>query len=75
MERWRLSERRTLQALAFPEEVVRGHRGRFIAHRRNRARLIRAVYDGELPAVITLYSPLSKRYFRGGGTYEDRILP
>jgi len=76
MERWRLSDRQTLQALLFPEEVLRGHGGRFIAHRRIRARLIRAVYeyDGELPAVITVYSPLAKRYFRGGGRYEDRIL-
>jgi hypothetical protein len=31
-------------------------------------------YDGEPPTVITVYSPLPKRYFRGGGRYEDRIL-
>jgi len=76
MERWRLSDRQTFQALLFPEEVVRGHGGRFIAHRRRRARLLRAVYeyDGDLAAVITVYSPLAKRYFHGGGRYEDRIL-
>jgi hypothetical protein len=28
-----------------------------------------------MPVVVTVYHPLTRRYFQGGGTYEDRILP
>ena len=75
-DRWRLTVPQVLHALLSPEEVLRGHRGRFIAHRRKGRRLIRAVYeyDAGLAAVITVYCPLAKRYFGGGGRYEDRIL-
>jgi hypothetical protein len=74
--RWRLTERTVLQALLFPEEVVRGHRNRYIAHRRSRGHVVRAVYEyeGKMPAVITVYYPAAGRYFRGGGIYEDKIL-
>jgi hypothetical protein len=27
-----------------------------------------------MPVVITVYYPLTRRYFQGGGTYEDLIL-
>jgi hypothetical protein len=74
--RWRLTGRKVLQALLFPEEVVRGHRNRYIAHRRSRGHVVRAVYEyeGNMPAVITVYYPAAGRYFRGGGIYEDKIL-
>ena len=76
IERWRLTERQVLRALLLPEEVLRGHRERFIAHRRQGTRVVRVVYeyDQHLPAVLTVYCPTVKRYFRGGGHYEDRIL-
>ena len=74
--RWGLSLRIILQALLFPEEVVRGHRERFIAHRRKGNHVIRAVYEyeGNAPVVITVYYPFMARYFQGGGNYEDQIL-
>lgn len=39
--------------------------------------LDRAVYEyeGELPVLVTVYFPLTERYFRGGGTHADKILP
>lgn len=74
--RWRLSLRTVLEALLFPEEVLRGHRNRFIAHRRDGDHGIRAVYEYEngAPVVITVYYPSSDRYFQGGGNFEDKIL-
>jgi hypothetical protein len=73
---WSLTDRQVLQTLLFPEEVLRGHRNRFIAHRRRRHHVVRVVYEYEvgLPVVITVYNPLAKRYFTGGGTYEDQVL-
>lgn len=32
MRRWKLTDRQVLRALLFAEEVLRGHRGRFLAH-------------------------------------------
>jgi hypothetical protein len=74
--RWGVSDRKVLQALLFPEEVLRGHRDRFIAQRRSGSHVVRAIYEyaGDLPVVITVYEPSAARYFRGGGTHEDRIL-
>lgn len=73
---WRLTERKVLQAVLFPDEVLRGHRERFIAHLRSGTHVVRAVYEyeGRTPVVVTVYHPSAARYFRGGGTYEDRIL-
>jgi hypothetical protein len=64
ISRWRLTERRVLQTL-FPEEVLRGHRSRFIAHRRRGSHVVRVIYEyeGNLPLVITVYRPFAKRYF------------
>jgi len=73
---WRLTARFVLRTLLFPEEVLRGHRGRFIAQRRQRKHVVRVVYEYEdkLAVVVTVYNPLAKRYFCGGGTYEDQLL-
>lgn len=75
MARWRLTDEAILLALLDPEEVLR-HRDRFIAHRRSRGHVIRVIYeyDGVLPVAITVYNPAVKRYFKGGGNYEDRVL-
>jgi hypothetical protein len=74
---WRLTERRVLQTLLFPGEVLRGHRDRYIAHRRFGSHLVRAVYEheGDLPVLITVYYPFARRYFQGGRIHEDQILP
>jgi len=76
MRRWRLTGQRVLQALLFPEEVLRGHRDRFIAHRRVGRHVVRVVYEyeGKTSVVVTVYYPFSERYFKGEGVYEDRIL-
>lgn len=73
--RWRLTDRKVLQALLVPEEVLLGHRGRFIAHRRSGSHVIRAVYqyEGDMPVLITVYYPFAERYFQGGRTHEDHI--
>ena len=64
------------ETMIFPEEVVGGHRGRYVAHRRYGSHLVRAVYeyDGEIPVLVTVYFPYSQRYFVGGGKYEDKIF-
>ena len=33
MQRWKLTERQAIRALFAPEEVLKGHRNRYIAHR------------------------------------------
>ncbi|HQE26069.1 MAG TPA: DUF4258 domain-containing protein [Candidatus Atribacteria bacterium] len=77
MTKWCLSEEMVIETLLFPEEVITGHRGRYIAHRRyNDNHLIRAVYeyDEEIPVIVTVYFPYSERYFKGGKIFEDKIL-
>ena len=76
-QRWKLSDRQVIRTLLAPEEVLRGHRSRYIAHRRVSRHLVRVIYeyDGKIPVAITVYYPLARRYFRGGGLYEDKILP
>ncbi|MBI3059038.1 MAG: DUF4258 domain-containing protein [Deltaproteobacteria bacterium] len=76
MRRWNLRDRQVLRALLFPEEVLRGHRNRFIAHRRAGRHVVRVVYEYEdrTPIVVTVYYPFAERYFKGGGLYEDQIF-
>lgn len=76
LEQWRLTDDLVVRALLFPEEVLIGHHGRFIAHLRRGDHLVRVIYEYEerLPVAVTVYSPFARRYFQGGGTYEDRIL-
>ena len=64
-----------LEIVIFPDEVVRGHNKRFVAHKLLNDYIVRAVYEyeNELPVIITLYIAKRKRYFRGG-IYEDKIL-
>ena len=73
---WQITERKVLEALLFPDEVVRGHRNRFIAHRRYGSHLVRAVYEYEakMAVVITVYFPSAERYYQGGRSHEDQIL-
>jgi|SRR5713101_7594522 hypothetical protein len=74
--KWQLTEQAVLRSLLYPEEVLRGHRDRFIAHRRSGRHIVRAVYEYEddLPVVVTVYHPLARRYFQGEGIYENHIL-
>jgi len=74
--RWNLRLEDVAESLLNPDEVLRGHSGRYIAHKVSKEHLIRAVYeyDGDLPVVITVYYPYSKRYYKGGGIYEDKIF-
>ena len=76
IKQWEIPSESVTEALMFPEEVIVGHRGRFIAHKRYGNHLIRAVYeyDATLPVVLTVYYPRSDRYFEGGEKYADKIF-
>lgn len=73
---WECTEDQTLETLLFPEEVLTGHRDRFIAHRKYGEHVLRVVYEYEdrCPLIVTVYFPYAKRYFQGGGHYADQIL-
>ena len=76
LAQWRLTDDLVVRTMLFPEEVLVGHHGRFIAHLRRGDHLVRVIYEYEetLPVAVTVYSPSVERYFRGGGDYEDRLL-
>lgn len=76
IKKWNLNEEMIIETLLLPEEVIIGHRNRYIAHRRYGNHLVRAVYEYEngLPVLLTVYFPYAERYFVGGGIYEDKIL-
>jgi hypothetical protein len=76
IKQWGILPETVGETLLFPEEVVLGHRGRFIAHKRYENHIIRAVYeyDATLPVLITVYFPRSERYFEGGKKYADKIF-
>jgi hypothetical protein len=65
-----------LNFLISPEEVIRGHVNRFIAHKRLNRHLTRVIYEYENKTIIVIAFYIShvNRYFRGG-IYEDKILP
>lgn len=74
---WNLEDEHVISAILYPEEVLIGHRSRFIAHKRRGRHLIRVVYeyDKMLPVVITVYYPYKERYFKGGKTFADKVFP
>lgn len=76
IKKWAITEEMAIETLLLPEEVIIGHRNRYIAHRRYVEHLVRAVYeyDYKLPVLVTAYFPYKDRYFRGGGMYEDKIF-
>ncbi len=76
MSVWGLSLGMVAETLLTPEEVLRGHRDRFIAQRRYGEHVLRVVYEYTegRPAVVTVYFPYAKRYFQGGGCFEDQVL-
>ncbi|MEO5358475.1 MAG: DUF4258 domain-containing protein [Nitrospirae bacterium YQR-1] len=74
--KWDIQEEMAAETLLLPDEVIVGHRNRYIAQRRYSNHVVRAVYeyvDG-FPVLVTLYFPSEHRYFRGGGIYEDKIF-
>ena len=76
MEKWGITQDTLLDALLFPEEVLRGHRGRYIAQKRLNGHVIRVIYEyvEGVPAIVTVYVPYAERYYQGGKTYEDKIF-
>ena len=76
MKKWGITDKMIVETLLSPEEVLIGHRGRFIGHRRYGDHVVRAVfeYQNRLPVLITVYFPYKDRYFKGGGIFEDKIL-
>ncbi len=73
---WHLRTKEVIEALLSCEEIVTGHRHRFIAHKLKGDSVIRIVYEYEekIPKVITVYAPKKERYFQGGGSYADKIF-
>ena len=76
INKWNLTIEMVAETLIEPEEVLISLQNRFIAHRRYDEHVLRAIYeyDNELPILITVYFPFSKRYFQGRGSYEDKIF-
>jgi len=76
INRWKLKIELVIEDLLYPEEVLVGHHNRYIAHKRYGNHLVRAIYeyDDHTPIVVTVYFPLSERYFKGGGMYADKIF-
>jgi hypothetical protein len=76
MIKWGLKEEMVVETLIKPEEVLTGHRDRYIAHRRYGNHLVRAIYEYEdkLPVLLTVYFPKTDRYFQGDSIYEDKIF-
>jgi hypothetical protein len=76
IKKWNIKEEMVIETLVQPEEVIIGHRNRYIAHRRYGNHLVRAVYEyeEELPILLTIYFPYTDRYFKGDGIYEDKIF-
>ena len=74
---WSLSVEMVLEALLYPDEVVKGHFNRYIAHKRHNGHVVRAVYEynEDIPVIVTVYKPSADRYFEGGGKFADKILP
>jgi len=74
--KWGVKEEMVVETLIFPEEVIVGHRDRYIAHKRYGNHLVRAVYEYEerLPVLLTVYFPYIERYFKGGSIYENKIF-
>jgi len=77
MRKWNLKEEVVGETLIYPEEVLMGHNKRFIAQKRYRKHIVRAVYEYEstMPVLVIVYFPYSKEYFQGSGKYEDKIFP
>jgi hypothetical protein len=76
IKKWGITEEMVAETLLLPEEVIVGHRNRYIAQRRYGNHLVRAVYEyeEEVPVLVTVYFPYQARYFKGGSTYEDKIF-
>ena len=76
MKDYRFKVEEILKFLINAEEVVKGHSGRFVAHKALNGYIVRIVYEYEnrTIAVITLYVARKERYWKGG-VYEDKILP
>jgi hypothetical protein len=47
INRWNLDVKMVFETLLYPEDVLVGHRGRFIAHKRYGMHLVRAIYEYE----------------------------
>ena len=75
-KKWQLFEDQIAEALLFPDEVLKGHLGRYIAHKLHGDHILRAVYEyyDDYTTVVTVYFPYASRYYQGGSKYEDNIL-
>ncbi len=77
IKKWQITLEAVFNTLLEPEEVLVGHNKRFIAHKCFEQHVLRAIYEYDefIPVLITVYYPYKERYFQGGGSFEDQILP
>ena len=68
LNRWSIDINKLFEALLYPEEVLAGHYGRFIAHKRYGTHIVRAVYEYDK------FTSSSNSLLPFGGTYADKIL-
>jgi len=75
MQDYDIPMEKALDYLLFADEIIKGHGGRFIAHRKLDRYLARVVYEHDMDniTVVTFYISYADRYFKGG-KYEDKIL-
>lgn len=75
MQDYDITLEKALNYLLFADEIIKGHGGRFIAHRKLDRYLARVVYERDMDniTVVTFYISYADRYFKGG-MYEDKIL-
>ena len=45
LNQWGISMDKLFETLLYPDEVVTGHRGRYIAHKKYGTHIVRAVYE------------------------------
>ena len=66
-----------VRVLVAPDEIVRGHGERYVAHKKlSEEYLLRVVYEYAegIRTIVTVYISSMDRYFRGGGIFEDKVL-
>jgi len=66
-----------IRVLMAPDEIVRGHGNRYVAHKKfSEEYLFRVVYEyiEGVRTIVTVYISRMDRYFRGGGIFEDKVL-
>jgi hypothetical protein len=76
IKEWSIKREAVINTMLFPDEVLVGHRDRFIAQKIYGKHIVRCVYEykNNIPVIIMVYFPYKERYFEGGGHYANKIF-